>query len=314
MVVWFQKGAKRHMKRLVVAFLVCMSLYAQAQTCSHTLNFIPAGVAGVSVYRNGVLLATPLDYSVSAQRTVTLNWWNASDAFTFLYARSVATTIPGTNNTIQIPTPYKETGTCTGSNPAPAGMGTQVAQDQETVTTGPPGPAGLTWMGIWTSTTQYSAGAAVSYSGSSFVAIQPNMGVEPPTGVTTWQLLAQAGNIPVPQISSSLSPATSLSNAQYTPASGATPAVMTLTASGAEGTLTCTLTGTAVPATTLQITCLYNGTTQISYPLTFVPNMSWTFNWRIGGLSATALIVMPSSGTGLTIQASAPSGVTSGTF
>jgi hypothetical protein len=301
------------------ALLIIPTLYVQAQTCTHTLNFIPAGVAGVSVYRNGVLLATPLDYSVSAQRTVTLNWWNASDAFTFLYARSVATTIPGTSNTIQVPTPYKETSTCTGSNPAPAGMGTKVAQDQETVTTGPPGPAGLTWMGIWSPNTAYPVGAAVNYSGSSFVAVVPNTGVEPPTGLTTWQLLAQAGNIPVPQIVAATGAANSVSNAQYTPASGTTPASMVLTSSGPAGQLSCSLTGNAVPATTIIANCTLSGagnTTQVVYStnLAFVAGMSWTFNVTYSGISAGAVLAMGSQGLGITIQASAPAGVTSGTF
>jgi hypothetical protein len=62
--------------------------------------------------------------------------------------------------------------------------------------TGATGPAGLTFLGAWSSTTQYSATNAVSYNGSAYIAIAGNTGVQP-TGATgsaaAWALLAQQG-------------------------------------------------------------------------------------------------------------------------
>ena len=52
--------------------------------------------------------------------------------------------------------------------------------------------AGINWQGAWSSTTSYSQGDAVSYLGSSYLAIVANTDVLP-RSPTHWAVLAQAG-------------------------------------------------------------------------------------------------------------------------
>ncbi len=61
--------------------------------------------------------------------------------------------------------------------------------------TGAVGPAGppATFLGEWLVGTSYATGAAVSYGGSSYVALTPNLGREPDVSPSYWGVLAQAG-------------------------------------------------------------------------------------------------------------------------
>jgi hypothetical protein len=61
--------------------------------------------------------------------------------------------------------------------------------------TGAPGPQGppVSFLGGWLSGTNYATGSAVSFGGSSYVALMPNMGKEPDLSPTFWGLLAQSG-------------------------------------------------------------------------------------------------------------------------
>jgi len=60
----------------------------------------------------------------------------------------------------------------------------------------PAGPAGLVWMGPYDNTTTYAINDAVSYDGSSYIAIAGTTGVAPGTPTspgTNWDLLAEIG-------------------------------------------------------------------------------------------------------------------------
>jgi hypothetical protein len=60
--------------------------------------------------------------------------------------------------------------------------------------TGPAGPVGLTWRGVWSSTTDYVADDAVSYSGSAWFATEdPPVGEVPSGSSAYWQIFAQQG-------------------------------------------------------------------------------------------------------------------------
>src|SRR5207245_2489124 len=59
--------------------------------------------------------------------------------------------------------------------------------------TGATGPAGLTWKGAWSSSVQYHATDAVSYGGSSWIALAANLNSAPAAGNAAWSLLAQQG-------------------------------------------------------------------------------------------------------------------------
>ena len=52
---------------------------------------------------------------------------------------------------------------------------------------------GVNWRGAWSSTTTYSVDDAVSYGGSSYIAIAGNTNQEPDTHPSSWDLLAQEG-------------------------------------------------------------------------------------------------------------------------
>lgn len=60
---------------------------------------------------------------------------------------------------------------------------------------GPVGAEGLTWRGMWNTTTAYVLDDAVAYNGASYFCITPNTNTAPteqPTD-TTWALLASQG-------------------------------------------------------------------------------------------------------------------------
>lgn len=59
-------------------------------------------------------------------------------------------------------------------------------------TTGPPGPIAQ-FRGAWNNTTPYNINDAVSYAGSSYVALQANTGVTPDGGAPNWAVLAAQG-------------------------------------------------------------------------------------------------------------------------
>jgi collagen triple helix repeat protein len=58
---------------------------------------------------------------------------------------------------------------------------------------GSAGPAGLTWRGTWSGLVQYKANDAVSYNGSSWIALVSSTNVTPMAGTGYWSLLAQGG-------------------------------------------------------------------------------------------------------------------------
>jgi hypothetical protein len=57
---------------------------------------------------------------------------------------------------------------------------------------GPQGDPGLVWQGEWNAEASYADNDVVSHLGSSYVATQENMGMEPNSG-TAWSLLARKG-------------------------------------------------------------------------------------------------------------------------
>jgi Collagen triple helix repeat (20 copies) len=56
---------------------------------------------------------------------------------------------------------------------------------------GPSGPVGLVWMGPWNASITYAVNDAVSYGGSSYIALQTNTDSEPPNG--DWSLVSAQG-------------------------------------------------------------------------------------------------------------------------
>jgi hypothetical protein len=73
--------------------------------------------------------------------------------------------------------------------PGPIGpQGSQGPEGPE----GPQGPAGLNWKGAWSSSAQYSFRDAVSYDGSSWVALRDSLNIAPVAG-EDWSLIAQKG-------------------------------------------------------------------------------------------------------------------------
>jgi hypothetical protein len=59
--------------------------------------------------------------------------------------------------------------------------------------TGPAGPAGVSFKGQWSSATAYRANDAVSYGGSTYLALITNLAVPPDSSTSAWTILAQAG-------------------------------------------------------------------------------------------------------------------------
>jgi hypothetical protein len=59
--------------------------------------------------------------------------------------------------------------------------------------TGSGGGSSITWLGAWSSSSSYLATDAVSFAGSSWIAVASSTNVTPGTDGTKWQLLAQAG-------------------------------------------------------------------------------------------------------------------------
>ena len=57
--------------------------------------------------------------------------------------------------------------------------------------TGPAGPTGITWRGPWLSTTNYVLRDAVSFDGSSYIAVLGSLNSQPPS--VAWDLIAQEG-------------------------------------------------------------------------------------------------------------------------
>lgn len=67
---------------------------------------------------------------------------------------------------------------------------------------GDPGPRGLLWRGVWSSTTSYSEQDAVAYEGSSYIAKAANKNVKPGTDTSTWDTVAEKGTTDTTQTSS----------------------------------------------------------------------------------------------------------------
>ena len=89
------------------------------------------------------------------------------------------------------PGPTGATGT-TGAQ-GPAGPQGPTGAIGATGATGPTGPAGLNWRQSWSSATAYAVNDALSFNGSSYIAIQPSTNLEPDLNPASWSLLAQQG-------------------------------------------------------------------------------------------------------------------------
>jgi len=81
---------------------------------------------------------------------------------------------------------------------SPAGSQGATGPTGSTGPQGPIGPAGpqgtgITWMGSWSAATAYSVNQAVTYGGSSYVAVAASTGVVPGTDATKWQVFAAQG-------------------------------------------------------------------------------------------------------------------------
>jgi hypothetical protein len=77
----------------------------------------------------------------------------------------------------------------------PIGLTGATGATGDTGATGPQGLSGgsTTWLGAWASTTTYVLDDAVSFNGSSYIALVTNSNVTPGTNSSDWQMLAQAG-------------------------------------------------------------------------------------------------------------------------
>jgi hypothetical protein len=100
------------------------------------------------------------------------------------------------NNAGHIQGPTGPTG-ATGAQGPPGATGSTGSQGVQGATgatgsTGPPGP-GYTWRGPWALAIQYNVNDVVSYQGSSWVCLVPNMNESPITGTTNWNVMAQEG-------------------------------------------------------------------------------------------------------------------------
>ncbi|WP_334267757.1 DNRLRE domain-containing protein [Edaphobacter sp. HDX4] len=80
-----------------------------------------------------------------------------------------------------------------GSPGAQGSTGPQGAQGIQGVQ-GPQGPAGVSFKGAWSITVGYLPNDAVSYQGSTYVAIAMNLGVRPDITPSAWSVLAQGGS------------------------------------------------------------------------------------------------------------------------
>lgn len=121
--------------KLLASLLFAGLMYGQ--TCTHTLQFYTQDTGDVLVYRNGLLLQENADYTIVIG-TVTLKYWNSTDFFQFVYDRHMGT---APNLVYRL---TRETGTCSGSNPATGSSGsTVVSPDQETISQTIPGVAAL---------------------------------------------------------------------------------------------------------------------------------------------------------------------------
>jgi hypothetical protein len=74
----------------------------------------------------------------------------------------------------------------------PAGLAGAIGAAGADGATGPQGPP-VTFSGQWLVGTSYAVGSAVSFAGSSYVALLANVGREPDLSPSYWSLLAQAG-------------------------------------------------------------------------------------------------------------------------
>lgn len=90
--------------------------------------------------------------------------------------------------------PEGPTGPQGATGPMGAGVTGATGPIGVTGATGPAGPtgAGITWLGPWDDATNYVAFDAVSYQGSSWVAVQANVNT-PPTEGADWTILAEMG-------------------------------------------------------------------------------------------------------------------------
>ena len=79
----------------------------------------------------------------------------------------------------------------TTGNTSPAG---EDGVDGDAGPIGPAGPAGLIWRGEWAADTNFVARDAVSFEGSSWVAIASSVSVEPDSDEMAWSLLARKGD------------------------------------------------------------------------------------------------------------------------
>ena len=110
--------------------------------------------------------------------------------------------------------------------------------------TGPQGPAGLIYQGTWSSSTIYNVGGAVSYNGSSYIALQSNFNIVPTSDPTVWAVLAQQG------ATGAIGPqgATGATGATGAAGSAATVTVGTVTTLSAGSSATVTNSGTSSAA------------------------------------------------------------------
>lgn len=74
----------------------------------------------------------------------------------------------------------------------PQGPAGSAGSTGATGSTGPQGPEGLVWRGAWSSATAYVVDDAVSYNGSSYIAIANHTNSQPPSA--NWNVLASKGD------------------------------------------------------------------------------------------------------------------------
>lgn len=92
------------------------------------------------------------------------------------------------------PGPQGATGATGATGPqGPMGLQGPIGPAGPRGDTGARGPAGLSWRGAWSVGVQYLASDAVSYGGSSWLALAPNLNSTPGTGNPAWTVLAQQG-------------------------------------------------------------------------------------------------------------------------
>jgi hypothetical protein len=138
--------------------------------------------------------------ATSGDAKVTISWTAAAGAVRYNVKRSLVSGGPYTTIATQVSSPpYTDTGLTNGTPfyyvvSAFNGCGESSGSLEVTATpqVGSSG-LGITWRGPWVAATNYALNDAVSFGGSSYIAIGASTGAQPDVSPGSWSLLAQVG-------------------------------------------------------------------------------------------------------------------------